>query len=154
MSTMTIAPEFAGPDLARAPFAGLGTFHPDAVRTPATVRRPRVVRGQVISDDIARPAPVAVRLTERGQTFVAVLVMCLAGLGLLALSSGGASSLGGGSDAVRIVHVGQGDTLYGIAGRLAKPGHVPQMVAQIEQLNSLSDGGLQPGQDLAVPAAR
>lgn len=154
MSTMTIAPEFAGPEFARTPFAGLSGFQPDAVRTPARARRPRVVRGEVIAGGLGRPAPQAVRLTERGQMLVAVLVMCLAGLGLLGLSGGAMSWFGGGATPVRIVHVGQGDTLYGIAGRIAQPGHVQQMVAQIEELNSLPDGGLQPGQDLAVPAAR
>jgi hypothetical protein len=52
---------------------------------------------------------------------------------------------------VRVVEVQEGDTLFGIAGQVAEPGHVREMVHHIQQLNSLAGGGLQVGQKLAIP---
>jgi LysM repeat protein len=52
---------------------------------------------------------------------------------------------------VRVVEVQPGDTLYGIAGQVAEPGHVRDMVLHIQQLNSLSGATLQVGQKLAIP---
>ena len=52
---------------------------------------------------------------------------------------------------MRIVEVHPGDTLYGIAGDLAKPGHIREMVHRIQELNSLPGGQITEGQKLAVP---
>ena len=100
----------------------------------------------------ARTRPSTVRLTRRGRVVVllAILAMAL----IVSMSLGGwatASREGGAQPSVRIVEVQPGDTLYGIAGGLAKPGHIREMVHEIQQLNSLSGGGLQVGQKLALP---
>ena len=98
------------------------------------------------------PAPKPVRLTRRGRI---VLVLAFLGIALaLMVPLGGwaAASLSGGTpEPVRVVEVHSGDTLYGIAGRLAEPGHVRDMVLRIEQLNSLPGGQITVGQKLAVP---
>ena len=93
-----------------------------------------------------------VRLTQRGR--VVVLLAFLAIALVVSISLGGwatASREGGAPPAVRTIEVQPGDTLYGIAGDLAEPGKVREMVHQIQQLNSLSGGGLQVGQKLALP---
>ncbi len=52
---------------------------------------------------------------------------------------------------VSVTTVAPGDTLYGLAGRIAEPGHVRDMVRRIQDLNSLESTTLQPGQQIAVP---
>ncbi len=51
----------------------------------------------------------------------------------------------------RTVEVGAGDTLWGIAADVARPGHVRETVHQIEELNAMSGPGLTVGQTIAVP---
>ena len=95
-----------------------------------------------------------VRLTHRGRVvfvlaFLAMAFVVMVGLGGWATASHDAGT----PQPVRVVEVQEGDTLYGIAGRVAQPGHVREMVHEIQQLNSLSSGGLQVGQKLAIPAS-
>jgi LysM repeat protein len=98
----------------------------------------------------ARTTPV--RLTRRGQV-VAVLVF----LGLLMAvltvygSHSAATGEAGTPVATRTVEVGQGDTLWEIASEQAAPGHVREMVRQIQELNALPSSALQVGQEIAVP---
>ena len=95
------------------------------------------------------------RLTRRGR-LVLVLAFLLAALVAMVLSGGFAAAGRDGGHAavpVRVVQVQPGDTLYGIAGELARPGHVRDMVHRIQQLNSMSGSSLQVGDTLAVPAA-
>ncbi|MEO5710279.1 MAG: LysM peptidoglycan-binding domain-containing protein [Nocardioidaceae bacterium] len=93
-----------------------------------------------------------VRLTRRGQV-VAVLV--LLGLLMAVLTVYGSHSAATGETgtpvATRTVEVGQGDTLWAIASETAAPGHVREMVHQIQELNALSSSALQVGQEIAVP---
>ena len=58
---------------------------------------------------------------------------------------------GGSPEPVRVVEVKPGDTLYGIAGDLAEPGQIREMVHRIQELNSLPGGQIVEGQKLAVP---
>jgi hypothetical protein len=51
----------------------------------------------------------------------------------------------------RTVVVHEGDTLWAIAGEVAAPGEVREMVHRIQELNALSGSGLVLGQELAVP---
>ena len=109
--------------------------------TAGRARTPRLARG------------TTVRLTQRGRV-VLVLTFLLAAL-VVSVALGGwatATREAGTPEPVRVVEVQPGDTLYGIAGRLAEPGEVREMVLHIQQLNSLSGGGLQVGQKLAIPA--
>ena len=111
------------------------------------VRRP-VTRAERIR---VAPAPT-VRLTHRGR-MVFVLAFLAAALVVMVAFGGWATAThdAGTPDPVRVIEVQDGDTLYGIAGRVAEPGKVREMVHQIQQLNSLSGAGLQAGQKLAIP---
>ncbi|NUS52133.1 MAG: LysM peptidoglycan-binding domain-containing protein [Nocardioidaceae bacterium] len=51
----------------------------------------------------------------------------------------------------RTVVVGQGDTLWDIAGTVAEPGETRAIVHQIQELNALDSSGLSVGQEIAVP---
>ncbi len=92
------------------------------------------------------------RLTRRGRLLL-VLAFLLAALVAMVLAGGlaAAGREAGTPEPVRVVQVQPGDTLYGIAGELARPGHVRDMVNRIQQLNSLSGSSLQVGDSLAVP---
>ena len=92
------------------------------------------------------------RLTRRGR-IVLVLGFLTVALALMVPFGGwvAATLTGGTPEPVRIVEVHPGDTLYGIAGDLAKPGHIREMVHRIQELNSLPGGQIEEGQKLAVP---
>ena len=98
-----------------------------------------------------RTAP-GVRLTRRGQV---VAVLLFLGLLLAVLTVYGSHSAATGEAGTpvptRTVEVGEGDTLWGIASDVAEPGHVRDMVHQIQELNALSGSSLQVGQEIAVP---
>jgi LysM repeat protein len=97
----------------------------------------------------------AVRLTRRGRAVV--ITAFLAVLAVLMIGFGGVATGAfhdGTPTPVRVIEVHPGDTLYGIAGEVAKPGHIRDMVEQIEQLNSLSSPVLQVGQKIAVPTTK
>jgi LysM domain len=107
----------------------------------------------------SRPVPTqpagehpAVRLTRRGRV---VLVLGFLALALALMTVFGALATAthesGTPEQVRVLQVGPGDTLYDIAGRVARPGHVREMVHHIQELNSLSGSTLQVGQQLAIP---
>ena len=92
------------------------------------------------------------RLTRRGRLLL-VSAFLLAALVAMVLSGGFAAAgrAAGTPEPVRVVQVQPGDTLFGIAGELARPGHVRDMVHRIQQLNSMSGSSLQVGDSLAVP---
>ncbi len=92
------------------------------------------------------------RLTRRGRIVLVLGFLTLALALMVPFGGGVAATLTGGTpEPVRIVEVHPGDTLYGIAGDLAKPGHIREMVHRIQELNSLPGGQIQEGQKLAVP---
>lgn len=97
-----------------------------------------------------RAAPV--RLTRRGRV---VAVLLLLGILLAMLIAFGSHSAATGDAGVpvqtRTIEVGEGDTLWGIASDVAKPGEVREMVKQIGELNALSGSALSVGQEIAVP---
>lgn len=104
---------------------------------------------------IARPQFVersTVRLTRRGRiVFLFAFLACAFAI-MIAFGGWATATHDSGTPAdVRIIQVQPGDTLYAIAGDLAEPGQIREMVHQIQQLNSLPGGGLQVGQKLAVP---
>lgn len=108
-----------------------------------------------VSSSLAQPRltrNVAVRLTQRGRIVVLLTALLAAVVVMISLSGWATATLESGTpEQVRMVEVQPGDTLYGIAGEVAKPGEVRAMVHRIQQLNSLSGGGLSAGQQLAVP---
>ncbi len=101
---------------------------------------------------VRRPAAGPVRLTRRGRLVVTTLF--LAAL-LVVLTVFGAHSAATGEAGVPVqthtVTVGEGDTLWEIASRVAEPGQVREMVHQIEELNALPGPSLAQGQQIAVP---
>jgi hypothetical protein len=96
--------------------------------------------------------PASVRLTRRGRVLAVLLLL---GILLAVLTVFGSHSAATGDAGVpvqtRTIEVGEGDTLWGIASEVAKPGEVREMVHQIEELNALSGSGLSVGQEIAVP---
>jgi hypothetical protein len=117
--------------------------------TPALVRKTRTTRR---STRPTRRPKTAVRLTRRGRIVFVLAFLALAAALMTAFGGLATATRDAGTpEPVRIVEVGPGDTLYGIAGTVARPGEVREMVHHIQQLNSLSGSGLSVGQRLAVP---
>ena len=135
MSTLSISPAF------------IPTQRPAPGR-PAT-QRP--APGHPMAEEVAADRR-NLRLTRRGRV---VLVLGFLALALALMTVFGALATAtheaGIPEQVRVLQVGPGDTLYDIAGRVAKPGHVREMVHHIQELNSLSGSTLQVGQQLAIP---
>ncbi len=95
----------------------------------------------------------SMRLTRRGRLVLLVAVL-LAVLAAFMLMSGPAVSSGDAQHATsQSVVVGPGETLWAIAQRIA-PGEDPRdVIAEIVELNALSDAGtIRVGQKLIVPA--
>jgi len=115
------------------------------VDEPRAGRRIRAVKPR-------QTAPRAVRLTRRGRTVVVLVFVAFALAVMTAMGGWATATLSGGTpEPVRVIEVGPGDTLYGIAGDLAEPGEVRAMVNRIQELNSLPGGQIIEGQKLAVP---
>src|SRR5690625_4028554 len=129
MSTISIAPQAPH---AQAP-------HISSPHVAVSESGPRVALAHGLEE-----GPRATRLTRRGRMvmlfgFLSVITVLLVALGPMA----GASLTSGTPEPVRIVQVGPGDTLFGIAGQVADPGKVREMVVHIERLNSLDGPELQ-----------
>ena len=100
-----------------------------------------------------QPTPrTAVRLTRRGRLVLVLAFLAIAVALMIPLGGWATASFTGGTpEPVRVVEVGPGDTLYGIAADLAEPGEIRAMVHRIQELNSLPGGQIAEGQKLAVP---
>jgi hypothetical protein len=127
MTTMTLDTLFTGPGLSR---------------TSTTAVR-------------AKAASPTMRLTRRGRLVVVVAALLVAfAIGVFVTAAGSvATQHPGTAEPTKIVQVGTGDTLWGIASQLADDGQVPAMMAEIKQLNALDSVDLQAGQRLVVPAS-
>ena len=109
--------------------------------TPATPTARRVRRSNV-------------RLTQRGRVVFVLTFLAAAFAVMVAFGGWATATHDAGTPApVRVVEVEAGDTLYDIAGRVAEPGEVREMVYEIQQLNSLPGGTIHEGQKLAIPAS-
>jgi LysM repeat protein len=111
---------------------------------------------------VARPTPRiggrsgggSVRLTRRGRVVVVMLALAAVLLVGFVLASGSVATDQPGTPApTRVVQVGPGDTLWGIAATVAGDGDVREMIAEIEDLNALDSGMVVAGQRLLVPAS-
>src|SRR4051795_10551255 len=104
----------------------------------------RPVRRPVTRAARIRVAPEpTVRLTHRGRVTFVLAFLAAAFVVMVAFGGWATATLGAGTSARVGGFEGQdGATLYGIAGRVAQPGKVREMVHQIQQLNSLSGAGL------------
>jgi LysM repeat protein len=78
------------------------------------------------------------------------LLLALA-VGVLISSGSVATERPGTPEPTRVVMVGTGDTLWGIAASIADDGDVREMVAKIQDLNALDGGMVVAGQRLRVP---
>jgi LysM repeat protein len=117
-----------------------------ARRVPAGTTDGRAVSAR----PVAAPAPA--RLTRRGRLVVALVFLGAVLLAAVAFGARSAATGDAGSPVpTRMVQVGPGDTLWGIASQVAGPGQVRERVLQIEELNALSGPALRVGQRLAVP---
>lgn len=93
------------------------------------------------------------RLTRRGRVVVLLASLVLAFVvGILVAAGSVATGEAGTPEPTRVLTVGTGDTLWGIASDLADDGDVRDMMQRIESLNALESGMLAAGQRLVVPA--
>jgi hypothetical protein len=94
-----------------------------------------------------------VRLTRRGRlvVFLASLMLVLGTAFILLGGASVATDHAGTPEPTRIVMVGDGETLWGIAGSIAGDGDTRDMMTRIERLNALDTGMLYAGQRLRVP---
>ena len=131
MSTLAVAPGYAAP-------------------RERAVRAARPARPAVRAAAAAPAAPV--RLTRRGRLVVTLLfVLALTVLATVFGATSAATGEAGTPVPTRTVVVHEGDTLWAIAGEVAAPGDVREMVHRIQELNALPGSGLTLGQELAVP---
>jgi hypothetical protein len=100
------------------------------------------------------PPRSTVRLTRRGRLVVLVAALAVAfAIGVFVTAAGSVATQEPGTpEPTRIVQVGSGDTLWGIAADLAADGDVRAVMEEIKQLNALDSGVVQAGQRLVVPA--
>ncbi|WP_372728858.1 LysM peptidoglycan-binding domain-containing protein [Nocardioides sp.] len=96
--------------------------------------------------------PGQVRLTRRGRLAVFVLALLVVlTIGIAIASVSAATDEAGTPEPTRVVMVGTGETLWGIASEVAGDGDVREMVGRIERLNALETTMVQAGQRLRVP---
>ena len=94
--------------------------------------------------------PSTVRLTRRGRLVVFTLGVLLAfALGVW-FAAGSTATKESGVEQVEVVTVAPGETLWDIAGD-ATDGNVGDMVARIQDMNSLDSSMVYAGQKLRVP---
>lgn len=95
------------------------------------------------------------RITARGRKVLAALIALplLAALGLAAMFAGGSAVATGGTSSVEFeyVTVKAGQSLWAIAETLAPEADPRDTIAQIMNLNQLTQSSVQPGQRIAIP---
>ncbi|MGH8868865.1 MAG: LysM peptidoglycan-binding domain-containing protein [Actinomycetes bacterium] len=107
---------------------------------------PRVV--PVVREAGRATSPGPLRLTRRGRVVLVLAALLVLSLGL---SAGRATLAAGHEPRARVVVVQPGETLWGLAQRLA-PGHDPRpVIHRICELNGAGCGRLEAGQRLRVP---
>lgn len=102
----------------------------------------------------ARPRSAAgapLRLTRRGRLVALFLTILIVGAFVISGGASVATREGGTPEAVRVIEVEQGQSLWQIASSVAEPGETREMVYRIRELNSLPGSTLVEGQELAVP---
>lgn len=104
------------------------------------------------------PVPVArLRLTQRGRRVITGLVALpvVAALSAALLLGGSSAVATGQAGSVDFSHVtvSAGETLWGIAERIAPTADPRDVIAEVMRLNGLMSSAVQPGQRLAIPTA-
>jgi hypothetical protein len=93
-----------------------------------------------------------VRLTRRGRLVVTLFLTTLIVAAFVVFGGASVATREGGTpEAVEVVEVERGQTLWQIASSAAEPGETREMVYRIRELNSLPGPSLVEGQELAVP---
>jgi hypothetical protein len=92
-----------------------------------------------------------VRLTRRGRAVVFLLGLAIALVAGFVLANGSTATER--PESTTVIQVGPGETLWDIAQTVAVQGHTADMVEHIKDLNGLTGGALQAGQELRVPLA-
>lgn len=140
MSTSTITRSNGTTRTTRTPASSAGRA---TARIPAQRGAAPAAQGRV-------KAPL--RLTRRGRVVVTLLLLGLV-LGAFVFFGGQsvATAEAGAPEPTRTVVVGEGDTLWAIAGEVADGDDIREVVHEIEQLNSLPGPVLEVGQEIAVP---
>ncbi|MBA3783340.1 MAG: LysM peptidoglycan-binding domain-containing protein [Nocardioides sp.] len=124
------------------------TTTPYPTLTLAPVRDLRPVR------TTPQPAAAQLRLTRRGRLVVLLATLAVALVIGVFLGTGSvASEQGGTPEPTRVVMVGEGETLWGIASEAAGDDSTREMVSKIERLNALDTAMVTAGQKLRVPIA-
>lgn len=116
------------------------------------IRSSRIRSSRIRSSQIQGRPRRPLRLTRRGRLALLALLMVACGGLFLVLSGVGAAGTRTGSVPVRYVSVESGDTLWGIAGRVAPGVDRRETVRRIVELNALPGALLDAGQRIAVPA--
>lgn len=95
------------------------------------------------------------RLTRRGRVLLlAVLVAVLFGAFSVGRAATEAAPVAGeGAPAAQLTVVQPGESLWGLARRIAPDNDPRAVIAQIRRLNDLTTSQLQPGQQLLLPVA-
>jgi nucleoid-associated protein YgaU len=129
----------------------------EARRTMAVMTEDRVrPEGVQIRTVGTRPHAMPVRLTRRGRivvTVVSALLICMVSMALATAAQatravGGAASLG--RYVTRVV-VQPGQSLWAVAEAYDPDADTRLVIADIEQMNSMTGDQLQPGETLWVP---
>ena len=134
---------------------------PAPCSSPASVRSSRAIPGlpRAWRATLARPVPVTapgrLRLTRRGRIVVALLIVLLAAAVSVVIADGVGrphrrSPVPSSAPAVVVVH--PGDTLWGIAERVAPGRDTRAVVAELQQLNLLPTAEVRAGQRLRLRA--
>lgn len=103
----------------------------------------------------ARPA-TRLRLTARGRGVLLAVASVPLAIGIAFAALSGGSAVASGVDApaasVETLTVMPGDTLWSIATTVAPNADPRDVIGEISRMNVLRGGGLQVGQELAIPA--
>jgi LysM domain len=92
-----------------------------------------------------------VRLTRRGRLVLVLGVMLMLVLAGFTLGHGSSLAASRAPAAHRSVTVEAGETLWGVAARVAPHDDPRIVVADIESFNHLSSAEVEPGQQLVIP---
>jgi hypothetical protein len=99
---------------------------------------------------------VRLRITARGRKVLAVVIALpvIATLGLLAMFGGGSAIATGSATTADFDYltVQAGQSLWGIAEKIAPEADPRDVIAEIMSLNQLHESSVQPGQRIAIPA--
>lgn len=124
------------------------------ILTPTRVIPTRVAAPTRPARPATRPAAQrsAVRLTRRGRAVVFLVGLAVALVAGFVLAAGSTATER--PESTTTIQVGPGETLWDIAQSVAVQGHTADMVEHIKDLNGLSGGALQAGEELRVPLAQ